>query len=201
MSSEPTALQRHARYFDRDRSGTIRWGETVAGMRALGVGRIWSAILSTIIHAALGPITQRRAAFGVVVAEIARGKHPSDTGVFDAEGRFVEERFDALFASASPGPDGARDRLTRKEMRAFQNANRSRSRAGDFFSFAEIKLFFCVASDTWKQEDGASVPAISRRRLRAFYRGTLLPALARHRRLRARGRRFRAELNEPSRGE
>ena len=120
------------------------------------------------------------------MAEIARGKHPSDTGIFDAEGRFVEERFEALFASAAAGPDGARDRLTRKELRAFQSANRARSRAGDFFSFAEAKLFFCVASDTRKQEDGALVPAVSRRRLRAFYRGTLLPALARHRRVRAR---------------
>jgi hypothetical protein len=59
------------------------------------------------------------------------------------------------------------------------------SAIGDFFSWAEAKLFFCVASDCTKREGGREVPAIRERTLLRFYRGELLPRIARLRKLRA----------------
>jgi peroxygenase len=173
---------RHADYFDPEGTGLIRYRQTFRGLRDLGVGRIWSAVLSTIINGALGWVTQGRPTMTIRIDAIARGKHPSDTGIFDEVGRFVPERFEALFASAEP--DGAgRTLLTRRELRAFMHASGPQSKVGDFFSAAEAKLFFCVAADATKREDDREVPAISKRRLASFYAGDLLPALRRRNRV------------------
>ena len=177
-----TPLERHAAYFDPQRTGLIRFGQTYRGLRDLGVSRGWSATLASIIHAALGRRTSGEVST-IRIANIHRGKHDSDTGVFDAEGKLVEARFDALFASiAHTHPP---DVITRNEFRAFMKANGPQSAAGGFFSWAEAKLFFCVAADTDKTEDGKKVPAIRRATLRAFYEGKLLPRVRELRRLRA----------------
>lgn len=180
----PTALQRHVLYFDPEGTGLITYGQTYRGIRDLGVGRAWSAILSGIIHLALGWVTQRRPTLTIDIANIHRGKHPSDSGIFDDEGNFVPERFDALFTFAGETDDETA-RVTEKELRAYMKSEGPQSFAGNFFSGAEARLFFCVAADTTKREDGREVPAITRRRLKVFYDGRLLPAIRRHRRIRA----------------
>jgi peroxygenase len=181
--TELTPLQRHAAYFDPEGTGLIRFGQTYRGLRDLGVGRGWSVTLSSIIHAALG----RRTSGGLLtirIANIHRGKHDSDTGVFDASGKLVDARFEALFASiAHTDPPNV---ITRKEFRSFMKQSGPQSAAGTFFSWAEAKLFFCVAADTEKREDGKTVPAIRRATLRSFYEGDLLPRVARLRKLRDR---------------
>jgi peroxygenase len=177
-----SALERHAAYFDPGRTGRIPWNQTYRGLRDLGVGRAWSGVLSTIINLALG----KRTGGGwltIRVANIRRGKHDSDTGIFDERGEFVPARFDALFESISKSE--APDRLTRKEFRDFMKAHGPQSAVGGFFSGAEAKVFFCVAADTTKLEGGAVVPAVRRRTLHTFYEGKLLPRLAKLRKLRA----------------
>lgn len=187
MGAEPTALQRHVMYFDPEGTGFIAYGQTYRGIRDLGVGRFWSAVLSAIIHLALGWVTRGRPSLTIEIANIKRGKHPSDSDIFDAEGNFVPARFDKLFAFAGEEGKSSREaKVTQNEFRAYMRSDGEQSFAGDFFSGAEAKLFFCVAADTTKEKDGRPVPAITRRRLRAFYAGKLLPAIRRHRRASAR---------------
>jgi len=98
----------------------------------------------------------------------------------------VPARFDELFASANTD---AVDAVTRKELRDFMHSGGPQSLAADFFSSAEARLFFRVAADAEKTENGDRVPAISRRRLRSFYLGDLLPALRRRHRIQEMSRR------------
>ena len=179
----PTALQRHAGYFDANADGIVTLSETYGGLRRLGVGRVTSGILACIINLFLGPITRGRPALSISVANIAFGVHPFDTGVFDRHGELDRAHFDALFAGDS-------DRLTRAELRQVIVRRGRAARAGwkgwlaNKFSAAEARLLFCIASDTTKSVAGQSEPAISHRRLLHFYEGRLLPALARWRRIR-----------------
>jgi len=192
MRRERPELQRHADYFDPEGTGYVRVSQTYRGLRDLGVSRPWSALLSAIINGALGYVTQRKVTLTIAIEHIARGKHASDTGIFDENGRFVPARFDALFASAAPDERGAEEAdegaavasmLTRQELRDFMHADGPQGFFGDLFSAAEAKLFFCVASDAKKKVGGEMVDAITRRRLRSFYRGDLLPALRRRYRI------------------
>jgi peroxygenase len=176
-----TALQRHVAYFDGDDDGLVGWRETYRGIRALGTGVGWSAVLAAIIVLALGKLTGGGWTT-VRIANIHRGKHPSDTGVFDAAGELVLPRFQALFASVAQS--SAPDRISFVEFRAFMKLG-PQSAVGNFFSWAEAKLFFCVATDCTKREGAAEVPAIRERTLLRFYRGELLPRIARLRKLRA----------------
>jgi hypothetical protein len=182
MRLRPSALQRHVGFFDPAETGRITMGQTRAGMRRLGVHWIWRALLPPLINGFLGYLTQRRVSFVVDVARIAQGKHPFDSGVFDATGERDPAAFEALFASAG-------ETITAAEMRAVIAARGNRLPAmgklagilGHWFSGKEVGLFFCVASDATKMVDGRAVPAVTRATLHAFYDGTLLAALARRR--------------------
>jgi peroxygenase len=176
-----TALQRHVAYFDGNDDGLVGRRETYRGIRALGVGVGWSAVLAAIIVVALGKLTGGGWTT-VRIANIHRGKHPSDTGVFDSGGALVLPRFQAIFASVAQS--SAPDRISFVEFRAFMKLG-PQSAVGDFFSWAEAKLFFCVAADCTKREGAGDVPAIRKRTLLRFYRGELLPRIARLRKLRA----------------
>jgi hypothetical protein len=182
MDTEPTALQRHVGFFDPGGTGVVRMAQTRAGMRRLGVSWIWRVILPPIINGFLGYLTQKRVSFVIDVGRIAQGKHPFDSGVFDTTGRQDPTAFDALFASAG----GA---LTADEMRVIISKRGDRLPAmgkiagvlGHWFSGKEVRLFFCVASDTIKNVSGRAMPAVTRPTLQSFYDGTLFPALARRR--------------------
>ncbi len=109
MGTGPTALQRHVAFFDPGGTGFVTTKQARAGLRRLGVPWIWRIVLPTIICGFLGDRTSRRP-FVVSVPQIARGKHPFDTGVFDVAGDFDAGAFEVLFAG--------RDALTKAEMRA-----------------------------------------------------------------------------------
>jgi peroxygenase len=182
---ERSALERHAAFFDRDGDGLITPAETFASLRELGVGAALGAVLTSLIHAALGPITQRRLTLGIRVDAVARGKRRRSSGVFGPDGRFAPISFERL--RAAPAGD---DALTLRELRALiasNPASRSQNPLEAFFSWAETRTLFCLAADARRREGGRDVPALSRKRLRSFYEGHLFYALARRRRL-SRGR-------------
>lgn len=190
-SNEPTALQRHVAYFDRDGSGKIRLGETVRAIHDLGVGWELSILLALIIHVFLGPITMRGPRLTIDISSISRGVHAGDTGIFDEEGRFVPAVFDQLWEETlgkeqATAIDAA---LTKPEFLRFMKAHGEQSTVGGWFSWAEASILFCVGSDAYREIDGKLVPALSRRRLARFYAGKLLPSIARLRRLPSRKRR------------
>jgi caleosin-related protein len=180
MGTGPTALQRHVAFFDPEGTGFVTMKQARAGLRRLGVPWIWRIVLPAIICGFLGDRTSRRP-FVVSVPQIARGKHPFDTGVFDAAGDFDAAAFEVLFAG--------RDALTKAEMRAVIGARGDRRPRmglfagilGHWFSNREVQLFFCLGADTHKWVGGRAVPAARRETMQAFYDGTLLPRLARRR--------------------
>lgn len=189
-SAEPTALERHVAYFDRDGDGRIRLGETVRRIHDLGVGWELSIFLALIIHAFLGPITSRGPRLTIDVSRIARGVHAGDTGIFDAEGRFAPAVFDQMWGETL-GSERANDAdasITKAEFLRFMKAHGEQSVVGGWFSWAEASILFCVSADAYREVDGKLVPALSRRRLRRFYAGKLLHAIARLRRLPSRKR-------------
>jgi len=196
--TEPlTPLERHVSYFDRDGDGQITPAQTFRGLRGVGVPAFTALGLTLLINLFLGYLTHGKPSLKVSVRDIARGKHPFDTGSFDARGEIDEVNFEALFAS--PSTAEPRDRLTREEIRNVivkrgdpkKPFGELGSALSNWFSGREIQLLLCVASDCKKVlPHGEAVPAISRRTLRRFYTGHLLFLLARSKRIRdARSRR------------
>jgi hypothetical protein len=181
MGKTPTALERHAGFFDPKGTGFVTMAQTREGMERLGVTWIWRMVLPPIINGFLGYLTEGRPSTVIRVDRIAQGKHPFDSGTFDAKGEADPAAFDALFAGG--------DLLTAEEMKAVVSSRgnhlpemgRVAGALGHWFSSREIELFFCVAADSSKMVGGREVPAVSKKTLRAFYDGTLLPELARRR--------------------
>ncbi len=188
-----SALENHVAYFDPDGNGEITWRKTFAGLRGLGLPAWLCVPLTVLINGALGYLTHGRPTSVVSVRDIHKGVHPYDTGAFDAAGEFDVAHFDALFdRTAGPArPASPRDAITRAELRQVIVARGNADHAGlagvvaRMFSAAEAKLLFCLAADSVKDVDGRAEPALTRRRLRRFYTGNLLPAIARRHRLAA----------------
>jgi hypothetical protein len=190
--TEPlTALERHVSYFDTDADGKITMAQTFRGLRKIGVDRMTSAALTLLINLFLGYLTNGRPSLKVSVRDIARGKHPFDTGTFDERGEVEQANFERLFTT--PTAQGPFDRLTRNEIRTMivkrgdpkKPFGELGSVLSNWFSGREIQLLLCVASDCKKSTpSGEQQPAISLRTLRRFYTGHLLFLLARAKRIR-----------------
>jgi Caleosin related protein len=193
VKSQQTALQRHASFFDPEGTGEVTMGQTWAGLDRLGVALLWRLLLTPIINGFLGKLTQGKVSFRIAIAKIAEGKHPFDSGTFGDDGEIDEAAFVTLSATGTGGA------LTAKEMRALilERGNRRPKMGklagalGSWFSGKEVRLFFCIAADTTKKEDGRDVPAVTPRTLRRLYDGTLFHALARRRRMLAHGVTFK----------
>lgn len=189
--TEPlTVLERHVSYFDPDGDGEITMAQTYRGLRGVGVGFVSASLLTLLINLFLGYLTQKKLATRVSVQNIARGKHPYDTGVFNERGELDEQNFAALFSA--PTASEPFDRLTRAEIRTMivkrgdpkKPFGQVGSVLSNWFSGREIQLLLCVASDCKKvSASGKEEQAISRRTLRRFFTGHLLFLLARRRRI------------------
>jgi len=185
VATTQSALQRHVSFFDPEGTGKVRLGQTWGGLSRLGVGLFYRLLLTPIINGFLGYLTQRRISFVILIAKIADGKHPFDTGSFGDDGQIDESALSKVVALA----DGAGS-FTAKEMRALILARGNRRPAmgklagtlGSWFSGKEVRLLFCIAADTTKDDGGKRVPAITPRQLRRLYEGTLFHLLARRRR-------------------
>jgi len=103
------------------------------------------------------------------VSHIHAGKHGSDTGVYDERGRFVQRRFDRLFARYDGDRDGA---LDGEELARLFAGNRT-DLLGHLGSAAEFGLLLHVAG-----EDRKGRKVLTRQRLKRFYNGSLFYQLA-----------------------
>lgn len=195
-SSPPrSALQRHVAFFDPEATGLITLGQTWRGLGRLGISLQWRLLMPLIINGFLGYLTQGKVSFVVVIAKIAAGKHPFDTGSFGDDGEIDEAAFGALSALGGM-PAGREGAVSAKEMRALVVARGNRrpemgavaGALGNWFSAREVNLFFCLAADATKREDGRDVPAVTPRTLRRLFDGSLFPLLARRRRIALRER-------------
>jgi len=165
-------------------------------MTDLGLPWLMAAPLTLVINGFLGFLTRRRASLSISVPDIARGKHPFESGVFGKDGQLDEAAFAELFLA--PNARQPRDRVTYGELRALVLKKGDPkmpfgplgSLAARIFSAAEVYALFCLASDCQKLVGDRVLPAMSRKNLRRFYEGRLFPLLARRRRILA----LRAEL-------
>ncbi|CAN6164381.1 unnamed protein product [Urochloa humidicola] len=148
---ELTPLQRHVAFFDRNKDGVIYPSETYEGFRAIGAGVPLSAFSALFINGLLGPKTipenEKAPAFKlpIYVKNIQKGKHGSDSGVYDANGRFVPEKFEEIFKKhARTRPDA----LTGKELQELLKANREpKDFKGWLGGFTEWKVLYSLCKD------------------------------------------------------
>ncbi len=182
-------LELHARYFDPDHDEAVTPKQTLKGMTDLGLPWLMAAPLTLVVNGFLGFLTRKRASLSISVPDIARGKHPFESGVFGKDGKLDEAAFAELFLS--PSARQPRDRLTYTELRALVLKKGDPkmpfgplgSLLARIFSAAEAYTLFCLASDCQKLIGDRVLPAMSRKNLRRFYEGRLFPLLARRRRI------------------
>ncbi|CAN6201893.1 unnamed protein product [Urochloa humidicola] len=176
-AGELTPLQGHAAFFDRDKDGIIYPAETYQGFRAIGAGVVLSAVAAVFINGGLGPKTipenEKTSPFKlpIYVKNIHKGKHGSDSGVYDANGRFVPEKFEEIFKKhAHTKPDA----LTSKELQGLLQANREpKDFKGWLGGFTEWKVLYYLCKD----KDGF----LHKDTLRAVYDGSLFERLEKER--------------------
>lgn len=168
-SGSRTALQKHVDFFDTNRDGKITLSDTYCGLRRLGIGALRSAAFASVINAALGSSTSGFPSLTVDAERIHAGKHRSDTGVYDRNGRFSLTRFRRLFTGYDTDGDGA---LGGEELaRLF--ADKRTDLIGHLGSMAEFRLLLALAGE---DRDGRKV--LTRERLERFYNGSLFYHLA-----------------------
>ncbi|RHZ46520.1 caleosin family protein [Aspergillus thermomutatus] len=163
-----TPLQQHVLFWDRDRDGQIFPLDTYTGFRELGFNILFSLLAMLIINLNFSYPT--RLAHSVVpdlwcrvyVDSIYKAKHGSDSGTYDAEGRFVPQHFEDLFAKYDGDEDGA---LTLGELFEMMRGNRC---AGDPFGWGAA---FFEWGTTWLliQRDGR----VHKEDLRGIYDGSI----------------------------
>jgi hypothetical protein len=182
-------LELHARYFDPDHDEGVTPKQTLKGMTDLGLPWLLAAPLTLVINGFLGFLTRKKASLSISVPDIARGKHPFESGVFGKDGKLDEAAFEDLFTAPNAG--APRDRVTYGEMRALVLKKGDPKRpfgvvgsiAARIFSAAEVYTLFCLASDCQKLVGDRVHPAMSKHNLRRFYEGRLFPLLVRRRRI------------------
>ncbi|VAI49134.1 unnamed protein product [Triticum turgidum subsp. durum] len=174
-----TALEKHVAFFDTDNDGIVSFSETEQGLRAIGLGAIEAAASTTLINGAIGPKTRPENAttsrFDIYIANIHKGIHGSDSGSYDAQGRFVPAKFNDIFAKYAKVKPNA---LNEDELGEMRTANR---KEGDFkgcnsaggcraASKAEWGMLYSLAKDKdgFLQKDTA----------RSVYDGSLFAKLA-----------------------
>lgn len=96
-----TALQKHVSFFDRNKDGIITPSETFEGSVAIGFSVAYAREFASLVHGANGPITSPADAplphLSIYIENMYKGMHGSDTGAFDAKGRFVPQKFEEIF--------------------------------------------------------------------------------------------------------
>ncbi|XP_043705104.1 probable peroxygenase 4 [Telopea speciosissima] len=167
-------LQKHAAFFDRNKDGLIYPWETFQGFRAIGAGIPLSSIASIFINVALSPKTRPgkfSLLFPIEVKNIHKGKHGSDTGVYDAEGRFVPAKFEEIFHKhALTNPNA----LTSKELSELLKDKRiPKDYKGWIGAWTEWKALYILCSD----KDGFLHKDI----IRGVYDGSLFEKLEKER--------------------
>lgn len=142
-----SAIEPHLRtFFDANRDGLISYGESFAGLRKLGVGRLAAVGAAFAINIGLGRKTQG-GLLTVNLDNITDGMHGGDSDILDTDGSFVPAKLDAMFDGFAKKYG---DAITREEVIAFRKDNFARdpeSKSVDYVAgIGEWDLLFRHAS-------------------------------------------------------
>ncbi|KAF8775924.1 hypothetical protein HU200_004059 [Digitaria exilis] len=143
-----------------------------AAFRALGFGFGVSSASAAFINGALGskcrPGNATLSKLDIYIEDIQKGKHGSDTGSYDNEGRFVPDKFEEIFAKhAMTVPDA----LTSDEIDQMLQANRQ---PGDYSGWAGAEAEWKILYSLGKDKDGLLHKDV----VRSVYDGSLFHRLA-----------------------
>ncbi|KAI8904284.1 caleosin [Gorgonomyces haynaldii] len=171
-----TVLQQHVDFFDRNRDGIITPIETFIGFRAIGFNVFLCLVAVIVIHSAFSIATHPNPYFPfdpffrIWCHSIHRGKHGSDTEVYDTEGRFVPQKFEEIFSKWDKDQKQA---LTFREMlkmtQDIRNVNDLFGWFASKFEWGSLYLLCADKSGLVPKED-----------IRGVYDGTLFYRLEHH---------------------
>ncbi|KAL4437268.1 hypothetical protein ABPG75_004407 [Micractinium tetrahymenae] len=121
-----TVMQQHIAFWDRDNDGILWPSDTYVGFRKLGFNVLLSAIAVPVIHGTFSwwtcPSWVPDPAMRIFIKNIHRGKHGSDSEVYDTEGRFVPQKFEEIFSKYDHGNKGG---LLLSEVNEMVRGNRN----------------------------------------------------------------------------
>ncbi|KAL7163517.1 hypothetical protein ACSBR2_039595 [Camellia fascicularis] len=146
---DENVLKKHVEFFDRNKDGVVYPWETFQGLRAIGCNIFLSTFASIFINVGLSGKTRPgkcpSLCFPIVVKNIQKAKHGSDSGVYDSEGRFVPSKFEEIFCKhARTNPNA----LTSAELKEMRKANREPKDYGGWIgSFAEWTILYILCKD------------------------------------------------------
>nr|GMD70515.1 probable peroxygenase 5 isoform X1 [Ipomoea batatas] len=169
---EPTPMEKHVMFFDTNNDGVIYPWETYRGFRRIGSGFLLSIGITIFIHVILSSRTRPgkwpSPLFPIVVKNIKHGKHGSDTGAYDSEGKFVPSKFEEIFKKhARINPNA----LTSAEVDELLRDNREpKDYLGWIGAISEWKVLYLLAKD-----DKGMLP---KDRVRGVYDGSLFEQMA-----------------------
>ncbi|OEL18129.1 putative peroxygenase 4 [Dichanthelium oligosanthes] len=167
-----TELQKHVAFFDRDHDGIVTFDETYQGLLDVGLGAVPAKASAALINAALGPKTRpdnsNSSRLDIYIANIQKGKHGSDSGAYDAQGRFVPAKLDEMFAKHAKTVPNA---MSEDEMEEMLKANQE---SNDFQGWLGAKAEWEMLYKLAKDKDGR----LQKDTVKAVYDGTLFYQLA-----------------------
>lgn len=153
-------LAGHLAFFDENKDGTVRFGETVDQLKKLGKGWVAAPLGAAFIHAFLG----EGISFKIPVRGIEKKKHDSDTDIIGDDGRVDWGRFEEVSRQLDPKGTGKFDE---DQVAAMVGRNRETIK-GFIASKGEFFLLFSVAGET-EIRNGEEVTFLRKETLRAFF--------------------------------
>lgn len=115
-----SVMQQHVTFFDFDNDGRIFPWDTYKGFRLMGFNLVYSFLAMCFINLNLSYATQEsyipHPLFPVIIKNVHKNKHGSDSDVYDSEGRFRPQQFEELFSRFAKKE---KDRLYLGEMLHF----------------------------------------------------------------------------------
>lgn len=170
-----TILQKHLSFFDGDHNGQLTREETASGLRKLGLGWTRSEAVATFINLGVGASSHDHwyDPTTINLAKVHHAKHGSDTGIMDAQGNFVTEKFDSIFTRFDANRDGA---LSQSEINTMHDQLKT-DQVGDFASKGEFSLLMELAGES-RTQDGQTTKVLTRDTMLSLYDGTLFYKLA-----------------------
>ncbi|CAI5498215.1 unnamed protein product [Closterium sp. Naga37s-1] len=172
-----TVLQQHFAFFDRNNDGIIYPWETYEGFRAVGFNMLLSFFGMLIINGSFSYFTLDgwipSPFFPIYIRNAHKGKHGSDSEVYDTEGRFVPQKFEELFSKYDRDRKGG---LTLMEMLEMTEANRN---VMDFFGWVASKLEWGATWLLCRDDRGV----VTKEQIRGIFDGSFFERMEKQRRV------------------